>query len=64
MSERNVTEIVRGPGVIEFDAERIAEVILLYCDVTPGTAARCANRILEYLIETFDDARNDDGRRQ
>jgi hypothetical protein len=63
MNKTEPVEIVmdRGRSVIEFDATEIAAIIIATCEVDYDLAVTCANRVLEYLIETFTDAKDDAG---
>jgi hypothetical protein len=48
--------VVNGPAVVEVDAERIAQIIFEVCHTSEQRAARCANRILDYLTAVHQNA--------
>lgn len=54
----DATEILMPVGgEITIDANRIGVIILDDCHTSEARAAKAANRIVEYLIEAFNDAR-------
>lgn len=45
--------VVGGPGEMEINANRIAEIIRIACPASPEEAAAAANLIVDYLIEAM-----------
>ena len=48
--------VVSGPAVVEIDAEKIAQIIFDTCHTSEARAARAANKVVDYLIETHQNA--------
>lgn len=57
MADETTNVFMPEGGVVDIDANRIAAIVFDACHTSETNATRAANRIIEYLIDVFNDAR-------